>query len=261
MAVLRGNRQPLGLSRGHSITGALGAKVELVEENALGKVALIRDPLGAGFTCYQGELPSALETGPSGGRWVGSELFISDFSKIEPFYTELFGWRLIPRGENQWTIQTRDGVAMGTIHQATEEEKGDKEYWAVFFQVADIEAATRNIESAGGEVIKKESQLAMAYDSQGAYFGLKSGAESSSPNTEMKEPIKWRSLVGLALLYPAILLEINFIWGLFFLFWIIPDLKSGATYFMERVSRRENPALYWTIVVTWLLLSGLMLVM
>lgn len=38
----------------------LGGKVELEENSFGGKVTLIRDPSGAGFTCYKGEHPVVL---------------------------------------------------------------------------------------------------------------------------------------------------------------------------------------------------------
>ena len=68
----------------------LGGIIELVDKDLpIGKVALIRDPLGAGFTAYEGSLlNSRVENETNSLIW--NELFISDFSKVKTFYEELF---------------------------------------------------------------------------------------------------------------------------------------------------------------------------
>ncbi len=44
-------------------------------------------------------------------------------------------------------------------------------------------------------------------------------------------------------------------WGVLFIMWTIPALYSGRTHLVEEIDRRDHPALYWLIVVTWLALS------
>ena len=70
---------------------------------------------------------------------------------------------------------------------------------------------------------------------------------------------KWRTLIGLILMYAAVALHWQWIWGLFMLYWIIPDFFTGATYFIEPITRRENPILYWIILITWVVFSVAML--
>ena len=69
------------------------------------------------------------------------------------------------------------------------------------------------------------------------------------------KPIKWRTLVGLILLATGVAVNWTWIWGLLFLFWVIPDLFTGRTYFIEEIRKDKNPILYWIIVVGWMLLS------
>ena len=71
------------------------------------------------------------------------------------------------------------------------------------------------------------------------------------------EPIKWRTIIGLVLIYLTVVLYPNYqwIWGVLFIYWVIPDLLSGTTHFIERIERRQNPILYWIIVVTWLAMA------
>lgn len=66
---------------------------------------------------------------------------------------------------------------------------------------------------------------------------------------------KWRSVLGLLLVYIAVFLNWPWLWGVLFLFWIIPDFFTGETSFIELIKRQENPILYWTILLTWLVLS------
>jgi len=67
--------------------------------------------------------------------------------------------------------------------------------------------------------------------------------------------IKWRSIVGLIIIYIAMWLNWQWIWGLLFILWVIPDLFSGVTYFLEPVEKNKNPILYWVIIGSWILMS------
>ncbi|MEM8963882.1 MAG: hypothetical protein AAGD38_20530 [Acidobacteriota bacterium] len=66
-------------------------------------------------------------------------------------------------------------------------------------------------------------------------------------------------MVGLLGVYLILIFEQEWGWGVLFLFWVLPDLKSGVTYFIEPLSRRTNPLMYWAVVVTWIVLSILLL--
>ena len=71
--------------------------------------------------------------------------------------------------------------------------------------------------------------------------------------------LKWRATVGLILVYVAAIFNLQWAWGILFLFWVIPDLFTGITYFIEPVEMKLNPILYWIIVVTWLAMSAYMI--
>lgn len=66
---------------------------------------------------------------------------------------------------------------------------------------------------------------------------------------------KWRVWLGLLMVIVLSLLDWDWIWGILFLIWIIPDLGNGVTYFIEPVYKAKNPLLYWGVVVTWVGLS------
>ncbi|MEM0895759.1 MAG: VOC family protein [Verrucomicrobiota bacterium] len=248
----------------------LGAKVELEEVNAMGKVALIRDPAGAGFTCYQGNHPSARVSNPRSGQWMWSELFVSDFSKVRAFYEGMFGWEFESEGpgSDRHTILHR-GQKIGAVQIASNDIKGDKEFWGVFFTVDSAAKAKAQINAAGGKVIYEhtttEGSHHLAYDSQGAAFFVTErdskarDATGGNPVAKNAGAPKWRTMIGIVVVALAVLFEMDWIWGVLFLYWIIPDLFSGTTYFIEPLQRSRNPWLYWTVVVTWLVLSAYLL--
>ncbi|MEM9348080.1 MAG: VOC family protein [Planctomycetota bacterium] len=157
---------------------ALGAEIELREDNAFGRIALIRDPLGAGFTVNQNEAMKS-SRGDDHGMWCWSELVISDLSKAETFYSNLFGWSFTAGNQDQHMIHHADGQAVGSVQVAANEIKGDKEYWAVCFTVQDLAQAAQTIEQAGGQVVDQyetsDGQVLIARDDQGATFYLTAG--------------------------------------------------------------------------------------
>lgn len=74
----------------------------------------------------------------------------------------------------------------------------------------------------------------------------------------MKE-IKWRSILALLLIVSIIYFNWTWGWAIVFMLWLIPDLRSGVTFLMDPIERKEHPFLYWTILTLWALLSILLL--
>jgi len=77
------------------IAESLGAKIELTTDFNNGKIALIRDPQGAGFTVYDGyELHFPINQ--TNGTIINTELHVSNIQNVIPFYKALFNWNLTP---------------------------------------------------------------------------------------------------------------------------------------------------------------------
>ncbi|MEM9419721.1 MAG: VOC family protein [Planctomycetota bacterium] len=256
----------------------LGAKVELEDTNPLGRIALIRDPAGAGFTCFQGDAPSAVSPDRQPGRWAWSELFVSDLASVQTFYETLFGWSLHAEADDpdRYAIHNRAGQRIGAVQVASNDVKGDKEYWGSFFAVPDLDKAVQQTQSLGGQVLythtNHDGTHHLIRDPQGAACYLTQSGNAPTPGSS-HTPVtstansgagtsvfaKWRTILGLILVYLAVLTETSWVWGVLFLIWVLPDLKTGVTHFIEPVPRRGHPVLYWTIVITWILMSGYML--
>lgn len=67
--------------------------------------------------------------------------------------------------------------------------------------------------------------------------------------------MKVRAIIGLILLYTAIYFNQDWIWSVLFLIWVIPDIFSGVTHFIDPVERKTSPVLYWIIIGSWLVLT------
>lgn len=238
----------------------LGGIIELEENGEMGKVALIRDPSGAGFTCYEGSAESLQQDFSISGKWCWSELFVNDISLVNNFYSNLFNWKIDELGENRYSIRTSSGLDIGAIHVADDSTKGKKQFWAVFFAVSNMEKTLDLIKSAGGQVDKihphEMGSMCFAHDDQDAAFVIiQSDGQTTSTNSENQQSssntkFPWRSLIGLAIIYFIVFYDFKWAWGILFLFWVIPDLKNGTTYFIEPINRDSNPILYWTIMTT-----------
>ncbi|MEM6984895.1 MAG: VOC family protein [Pseudomonadota bacterium] len=244
---------------------ALGAKIEIRPQAGPGdsRIALIRDPAGAGFTCLEGDWGVARSDKNGADRPAWHELHVSDVELVKNFYEGVFGWRIVAgEGADRYEIFHPDSPsAIAGIQVSPNEVKGDKEYWGVYIAVDDLAHASAQIANAGGEVVTEQPlgdrPALLAYDPQGAAFYLVQAqtATRSRDTAGAQGAPKWRAMVGLGVVVAAVLLDISWFWGVLFLLWVVPDLKSGVTHFLERVDRRTNPTLYWLIMATWLCLS------
>ena len=243
-----------------------GAKVEIKPQAAPGggQIALIRDPAGAGFTCYEGDNLGGRDSAGNFGRMVWNELHVSDLSRVESFYTHVFGWAVRATNDaDRYEIYASSSAPkpIAGIQVTSNEIKGDKEYWGVYFSVSNLSTASKLIEQSGGKIVAEQPlgslPAVLAYDPQGAAFYVVEGKRDSDVNHKViaTPTTKWRAISGLAVVAAAILIEVNWIWGLLFLLWVIPDIRRGSTHFLEHVERRKNPVVYWLIISTWVALS------
>ena len=154
----------------------LGGKVELgpLDWGDGSRVALIRDPLGAGFTVVEGGAFSARSDSPQHGGMVWNGLYVSDAQAVVPFYQRLFGWRITPHADHaaQYDIANSAGKRISSIHELPTELRGKEEYWAVQFAVDDIAVARDKVISAGGDFQTMEDGTAFVRDPDHASFFL-----------------------------------------------------------------------------------------
>ena len=65
-----------------------------------------------------------------------------------------------------------------------------------------------------------------------------------------------RAICALAVLLAAVVFNLQWIWGILFLFWSAQSLVAGVTFLVEPVYRDENPRLFWAIAMLWFGLSA-----
>ena len=71
----------------------------------------------------------------------------------------------------------------------------------------------------------------------------------------MNKSLKWKALIGLCVVYTAVIFNLFWLWGVLLLVWVVQDIKGGVTHLLEPVAKVENPVLFWFIEATWFALA------
>lgn len=69
----------------------------------------------------------------------------------------------------------------------------------------------------------------------------------------------WPAVFALAVVYIAVIMDWNGVWGILFLMWVAPGLVLRETHLVVLVRRQHNPILYWLIMGSWIGLSLLLI--
>lgn len=239
---------------------ALGGIIEMTQNLAgYGDIALIRDPQGAGFTVYAGDALTPTRTRDQANTLIWNELHISNAQNIIPFYEGIFDWRFEQDAKEQYHYRIiSGGEHIGDALEIPNELKGQYEYWVCTFGVEDVQKTQKIILDNGGTLIIDEGERVLLTDNSGeAFFYIKkSFSKELAPTPTAKPNIKWKAMLGLGLIIGSMLLEQYWIMGVFFLIWLVMDIRSGVTHLFEPVTKQKNPILFWAIMLTWLALSG-----
>ena len=156
-----------------TLADQLGAKIELVDEkNPNGKIALIRDPLGAGFTICEGKNYPVSRKNNTHGAMMWNELHVSSIPAVRSFYSKLFEWKLIDK--DAYSVQILDTYDrhIANIYEMDDTTRGGYEYWAVYFGVKDLDQSKSKVIQAGGTILSSEDNRVFVSDPFGAFFGL-----------------------------------------------------------------------------------------
>lgn len=238
---------------------ANGGRVEVGPEDfdGGGRFALIRDPLGAGFTVYEGSALDEAYLG-RGGR-VGHALFVSDAGAVMPFYKTLFGWTFAAEDHGRFRISS-DGRALAFLHEIPDEAiRGKEQYWGVLFDAPDV-AASR-ITEMGGRVVSEielpEGTATLVSDPDGGHFFLVRNRTYGEAERKRLPVLAW---LGLGLIGLAVVTGWAWISAAFFLFWIVVGLRDKETFLLQRVPRATMPVTYWVILGSFAALTVLGLI-
>ena len=142
-----------------------------------GTMALIRDPSGAGFTCYQGSDLRAKGSGNVYGQLTWNALITSKIRLVAPFYEDALGLRVVATATGSADLVNADGKAIASLHELPDKTRGEKVYWLPFFAVDTLTAFGNRVEKAGGAHLASFDALsatpsALFSDPEGAVFAV-----------------------------------------------------------------------------------------
>lgn len=149
----------------------LGGIIEMQEEiHGYGKVALIRDPQGAGFTIYEGSELQSTRTQSTPNTLIWNELHVSNIQNVLPFYQGIFHWEIAEVDEGMFQVYNKDEEHIADILEIPNELKGKYEYWVSSFGVGNLEEIKRKIIANGGFVVINEGDRILFTDNSGQSF-------------------------------------------------------------------------------------------
>lgn len=145
-----------------------------------GMMALTRDPLGAGFTCYEGPSIDAKDDGSTYGRMVWNELITDSIAAVEPFYRTVLGFDLVPDnsfGIKRVKVMNAAGEEIAGIQELDSSIRSEKVYWLPFFSIDGLDDFAARVKFAGGTEVSRTSfgggfDTAIYYDNTGAAFAV-----------------------------------------------------------------------------------------
>ena len=159
-----------------AVGAELGGTVELgpLDWGNGSRTALIRDPLGAGFTVVEGGEFTAHTDAPQHGGMAWNALYVSEANAVVPFYQRLFGWQITPHANQaaHYDVANSAGKLISSIHELPTEFRGEQEYWAIQFTVDDLAAARETAIGAGGDFKYMQDGTAFVSDPDNAAFFL-----------------------------------------------------------------------------------------
>lgn len=148
----------------------------------LGHVAVLADPQGAVFSIWQPGLHKGAGLANEPGAFSWNELLTTDVAAATTFYATVFGWEPETHGEpgssgayTEWKV---GGRAIAGMMAKPPDVRADVDaFWAVYFSVADTDAAVARVTDLGGDVVIgprdiEPGRFAVVADPSGAVFNV-----------------------------------------------------------------------------------------
>jgi len=155
----------------------------IIDVPSVGRLQMLKDPQGAAFYIIQPEpREERPEHAPEVGEASWHELMTTDAAAAMKFYTEVFGWQpsdTMDMGEmGKYHMFNRPSGMIGGMMNKQPQLANVPPYWAIYFRVADINAAVERVKANGGQILNGPMEvpggdwIVNAMDPQGAAFSL-----------------------------------------------------------------------------------------
>ena len=123
----------------------------------VGRMAIFTDPVGATFSVWEARTHPGAELVNEPGTWSWSELLTTDVEVSKDFYGAVFGWTASTQGAGptgEYTEWQVNGRSVGGMMQKPPTMPAEvPPFWAVYFAVADTDAAVGRVAELGGSVL------------------------------------------------------------------------------------------------------------
>jgi hypothetical protein len=149
-------------SAAHAV--ALGGRVLKTAQDipSVGRSAVVTDPGGAALNLFRALASGSSATvsdAPGSVGWI--ELHSRDWAAAWPFYEALFGWRKVRAtdlpGLGTYQVFALPRSGSGAMFNSPAAAGGD--FWLVYLNVGDIDAAQRRVLAGGGRVLHGPQQV------------------------------------------------------------------------------------------------------
>lgn len=115
--------------------------------------------------------------------WI--ELATHDWAAGKAFYQALFGWGAddMPMPEGHYTMLQIDGDDIAAMYPMPAEMEALPTHWTIYFAVDDVDATSKAVTQAGGEIIAgphsvgDAGRMALCTDPEGCRFALWQGQD------------------------------------------------------------------------------------
>jgi len=84
--------------------------------------------------------------------------------------------------------------------------------------------------------------------------------DTSTTGTSSRAGRAWPTFLALAVVWAMSLTGQVWVFSLLFAGWAVLDLVKGESFFIQRITRRDQPTAFWAVVLSWLGLAVLWLV-
>lgn len=142
-----------------------------------GRMAVVQDPTGAVVSFWQPNkhIGSGVVNKPGAVLW--NELATRDVEKAKDFYNKVVGWEY-KTDERNYTMIVNKGRMNGGIMEMDENFGDMPPVWSVYFNIADLDKALKDVEKLGGKIIMGKTSagdigdFALVADPTGAVFNI-----------------------------------------------------------------------------------------